>query len=84
MKTGAGKNGLMKIGELASASGLSRQTLNLYILLGLITEEERTPTGRCLFGRAVLERLSTIGTLKRGRTLREIREWLDGDGGAGR
>ena len=67
---------LLRMRELSERSGLSRQTLNHYLLLGLITEEARTPTGRCLFGPEVLERLAEIGTMKPRRTLRQIRETL--------
>ena len=67
---------LLKIGDLAARSGLSRPTLNHYILLGLITEEARTPTGRCLFNPRVLERLADIALMKPERTLKEIRESL--------
>ena len=67
---------LMKMGELSARTGVSRETLNHYLLLGLITEEAQTPTGRRLFGPEVLERLAAIEAMKRDRTLKEIREWL--------
>ena len=69
--------GLMRMGELVTRSGLSRQTLNHYILLGLITEEARTASDRYLFGESVLERLSRIEAMKRSRTLKQIRECLE-------
>ncbi len=70
--------GLMKIGELSGRTGLSRQTLNHYLLLGLLQEEARTPSGRCLFARSALDRLARIEALKRqDRTLKEIRECLE-------
>ena len=75
--------GLMKMSELRRLSGLSRQTLQHYLLLGLITEEGRTPSGRCLFGPAVMDRLALIERLKRERTLGEIREDLGGTARAG-
>ena len=68
---------LMKMGELVERSGLSRQTLNHYILLGLITEEARTASDRYLFGESVLHRLSRIEVMKRSRTLKQIRESLE-------
>ncbi len=67
---------LLRIGDLAARSGLSRHTLNHYLLLGLITEEARTPTGRCLFNPRVLERLADIASMKPQRTLKQIRENL--------
>ena len=67
---------LLRIGDLAARSGLSRHTLNHYLLLGLITEEARTPTGRCLFNPRVLARLTDIASMKPERTLKQIRESL--------
>ncbi len=67
---------LLRIGDLATRSGLSRHTLNHYLLLGLITEEARTPTGRCLFSPRTLERLADIASMKPERTLKQIRESL--------
>jgi DNA-binding transcriptional MerR regulator len=67
---------LLRIGDLADRSGLSRHTLNHYLLLGLITEEARTPTGRCLFSPRVLGRLADIASMKPRRTLKQIRENL--------
>ena len=70
-------SGLMRMGELVERSGLSRQTLNHYVLLGLITEEARTASDRYLFGESVLERLERIEGLKRSRTLKQVRECLE-------
>ena len=67
---------LLRIGDLAARSGLSRHTLNHYLLLGLITEEARTPTGRRLFSPRVLGRLADIASMKPQRTLNQIRENL--------
>ncbi len=69
--------GWMRMGDLSKRAGLSRQTLSHYLLLGLIQEDRRTPSERCLFGPSVLDRLEAIATMKReGCTLREIRERL--------
>ena len=67
---------LMRRGELAARAGISRETLNHYLLLGLIQERAQTPSGRCFFGSETLDRLAVIETMKRDRTLKEIREWL--------
>ena len=67
---------LLRMGDLVARSGLSRQTLNHYVLLGLITEEARTASDRYLFGEGVLRRLARIGAMKRNRTLRQILECL--------
>lgn len=63
--------------DLSERSGLSRETLSHYLLLGLIAEEARTPSGRCLFAPDVLEDLADIEAMKADRTLKEIRETLE-------
>ena len=70
-------SGWLRMGDLSRRVWISRQTLSHYLLLGLIQEEHRTPSERCLFGPSVLDRLSAIAEMKRdGLTLREIRERL--------
>ena len=71
---------LFKIGEVMRHTGLSRQTLHNYTMLGLITEEERTESGHRLYGEEVFERLERITELKKVKTLKEIRRLLDADG----
>ena len=68
---------LYRIGEVMRYSGLSRQTIHNYTLLGLISESERTEGGHRLYPEDVFERLSRINTLKKTRTLKEIRLLLD-------
>lgn len=64
---------LWKIGEIAAHTGLSRQTVHNYTVLGLITEEDRTPSGHRLYGDAVFKHLAEIERLKAGgETLGEI------------
>lgn len=65
-----------RIGEVMQFSGISRQTLHNYTVLGLIVEEERTPAGYRLYGEDVFECLKRIAELKPRHTLREIREIL--------
>ena len=67
---------LFKIGEVMRYSGLSRQTIHNYTMMGLITEEERTESGHRLYGEEVFERLRKIESLKPTKTLKEIRELL--------
>lgn len=68
---------LWKVSEIAAHSGLTRQALHNYVLLGLIQEVERTPGGHRLYGDDVFGRLERIARLKRkGLTLREIGERL--------
>ena len=67
---------LFKIGEVMKYSGLSRQTLHNYTMMGLIVEEERTDSGHRLYGEGVFERLQKIEMLRRHRSLREVKEIL--------
>ena len=67
--------GLMKIGDVARRSGLSRQMISSYCMYGLIREAARTPKGHRLFDEKVLRRLRLIrGLVEHGYTLRDIRE----------
>jgi DNA-binding transcriptional MerR regulator len=67
---------LYTMGEIALATGLSRQTLHQYALLGLIRPSETTPGGRRLFPVGVVRRLDQIAALKADHTLAEIRDLL--------
>ncbi len=68
---------LYKIGELIRHTGISRQTLHNYTMLGLIHEAERTESGHRLYGEDVFERLEKVERFKRHRTLREVKAILD-------
>lgn len=73
MVTGKPPRKLWKIGELARHTGLSRQTIHNYVVLGLITEEDRTDGNHRLFGDDVWKQLAAIERLKaEGKTLAEI------------
>lgn len=67
---------LYKIGELIERSGLSRQTLHNYTMLGLIQARRRTASGHRLYSEDVFEILDRIKELRRSRTLSEIRDLL--------
>jgi MerR family mercuric resistance operon transcriptional regulator len=67
---------LFKIGEVMRYSGLSRQTIHNYTVLGLIQEAERTESGHRLYDENVFERLKAIEDLKKTKTLAEVREIL--------
>ncbi len=67
---------LFKIGEVMKYSGLSRQTIHNYTMMGLIIEEERTPSGHRLYPEDVFDRLKKIELLHRHRRLREVVEIL--------
>jgi len=69
---------LYKIGEVMSHTGLSRQTIHNYTMMGLIQESDRTHSGHRLYPEDVFERLEKIEMLKRHRTLREVKQLLDG------
>jgi len=71
---------LYKIGELMAHTGISRQTLHNYTMLGLITEEGRTESGHRLYGEAVFDRLGRITELKKKHSLREVQEILEAEG----
>ena len=65
---------LYRIGEIVEYTGLSRQTVHNYTIMGLITETRRSAGGHRLYDESVFKRLDTIEELKRQRkTMREIR-----------
>ncbi len=68
---------LFKIGEVMRYTGLSRQTLHNYTMIGLIRESERTESGHRLYPGTVFDRLEKIQELKKTKTLREIQDLLD-------
>jgi DNA-binding transcriptional MerR regulator len=70
-----------RIGEVARFSGLSRQTVHNYTIMGLISESEWTEGGHRLYGERVFETLVRIEQLKQTHTLREIRQLLDRERG---
>lgn len=65
----------MQIGETAKEAGISRQSLQYYLMLGLMEATETTPTGRRLFDGKAVERIKLIKKLnKSGYPLRAIRD----------
>ncbi len=64
---------LYRIGEVMKYSGLSRQTVHNYTMMGLIREAERTEAGHRLYEEDVFERIEKIKELKKNKTLKEIR-----------
>ena len=71
---------LEPIGAAAKKAGISRQSLQYYIMVGLLEPTEVTGTGRRLFDEKCIERIKLIKRLnKSGYTLRAIRElFLEG------
>ena len=61
-----------KIGEVAQYSGLSRQTVHNYTIMGLIQEQGWTHGGHRVYDESVFAKLARIDELKAKRTLREI------------
>ncbi len=76
----AKKDELMQIGKTAKQAGISRQSLQYYLMLGLMEATETTPTGRRLFDEKAVERIKLIKKLnKSGYPLRAIRDlFLEG------
>jgi len=70
----AGKR-LLKAGELARRTGLTRQSLHQYVLLGLLQPVEQTQGGQRLFSEDAIDRIKLIHDLcASGYTLRGIRD----------
>ena len=69
------KGKLVQIGEAAKRAGVSRQSLQYYLMLGLMEPTETTPTGRRMFDDEAVERVKLIRKLNQsGYPLRAIRE----------
>jgi DNA-binding transcriptional MerR regulator len=68
------------ISDLASATGLSRYTLNFYLKLGLIEESGRTESNYRFFDQTVVDRLHRIiGLRNKGVPLQQIKVLLEGE-----
>jgi len=66
---------LVKAGELARRTGLTRQALHTYVQMGLLRPAETTRGGQRLFDEAAAGRVDLIRKLcASGYTLRDIRE----------
>jgi DNA-binding transcriptional MerR regulator len=66
---------LMQIGQAAKEAGVSRQSLQYYLMVGLLEPVSVTPSGRRMFDGASVERIQLIHKLNRsGYPLRAIRE----------
>jgi len=71
---------LMPIGKAAKKAGISRQSLQYYLMVGLLEPTVTTDTGRRMFDDRAVERIKLINKLnKSGYPLRAIRElFLEG------
>ncbi len=66
---------LMPIGPTAKKAGISRQSLQYYLMIGLLEPTETTATGRRLFDQKAVDRIRLIKKLNdSGYPLRAIRE----------
>jgi len=66
---------LLSVGKAAKKAGVSRQSLQYYLMVGLLQATEVTKTGRRLFDERGVERIKLIRQLNEsGYPLREIRE----------
>ena len=76
------KSTLASIGVAAKRAGVSRQSLQYYLMVGLLEPTEVTSTGRRLFDEKCIERIRLIKKLNdSGYPLRAIRElFLEGRG----
>lgn len=74
------KSKLTSVGAAAKKAGISRQSLQYYLMVGLLEPTEVTPTGRRLFDEKAIERIKLIKKLNdSGYPLRAIRElFLEG------
>ncbi len=66
---------LIAIGQAAKKAGISRQSLQYYLMVGLLLPTEITSTGRRMFDEKAIERIKLIKKLNNsGYPLRAIRE----------
>lgn len=69
------ENPLLSIGEAAKKAGVSKQSLQYYLMVGLLEPVQVTPSGRRLFDARGVERIRLIKKLNEsGYPLRAIRE----------
>ncbi len=73
---------LVSIGQAAEKAGVSRQSLQYYLMVGLLEPTEVTPTGRRLFDRKAIGQIRLIKKLNdSGYPLRAIRDlFMEGRG----
>ena len=66
---------LIPVGAAAKKAGISRQSLQYYLMVGLLEPTQVTDTGRRLFDQKAIERIKLIRKLNgSGYPLRAIRE----------
>lgn len=79
-ETTSDKDKLLAIGQAAEEAGVSRQSLQYYLMLSLVEPTEISTGGRRLFNKQAIERIKLVKHLnKSGYPLRAIRElFLEG------
>jgi DNA-binding transcriptional MerR regulator len=69
------KKKLLPIGSAASQAGVSRQSVQYYLMVGLLEPTQVTPTGRRLFDEQAVKNIRVIRELNQnGYQLRAIRD----------
>lgn len=69
------KKKLLPIGSAAREAGISRQSVQYYLMLGLLEPTLTTPTGRRLFDEQAVKKIRVIRELNQnGYPLRAIRD----------
>jgi DNA-binding transcriptional MerR regulator len=69
------KEKLFKLSELARLTDTTRQTIQYYLMLELIKENQRTVGGQRLFDKSHVQKVKLIRKLNQsGYSLRDIRE----------
>ena len=79
------KQKLLPIGKAATQAGISRQSLQYYVMVGLLDPTEVSDTGRRYFDAKAIERVKLIKKLNQsGYPLRAIRDLFLERGGKGK
>jgi MerR family transcriptional regulator, mercuric resistance operon regulatory protein len=73
---------LMSVGQAAEKAGISRQSLQYYLMMGVVEASETSPSGRRLFDEGSIIRIRLVKELNdSGYPLRAIRElFVEGRG----
>lgn len=78
------EQGLLRIGRAAEKAGVSKQSIQYYLMVGLVGPTEKTESGQQLFDEKTIERIKLIKRLNdSGYPLREIRDIFLQDKDAG-
>jgi DNA-binding transcriptional MerR regulator len=72
------KNKLLSIGSAAKQAGISRQSVQYYLMVGLLEPTLITPTGRRLFDQQAINKIRLIREFNQnGYPLRAIRDLFE-------